>query len=300
MLDELIGKDIAITPITGWSSTGVAFAVARLDQIHPALSGNKLFKLWYYLEQYRLGSYKGILTFGGAYSNHLLATAYAARALGIPCVGIVRGETPRVPGPTLEDCARWGMELRYVSREEYRGMTAGAAAHGAPAGPGGYLVIPEGGSGETGIRGAALILPKIEDIATFTHIVCAVGTGTTLQGLDRGLLPGQYALGIPVIGVPPAEQGPYLDSLGCSPQTTVHFGYAFGGYGRRTEELIGFMRSFYAMEGVPTDFVYTAKAAFALRDLATQGYFGTGSRVLLLHTGGLQGNRSLPAGLFEY
>lgn len=269
----------------------VTGAVARLDLLHPVVSGNKLFKLWYYLDRYLREGRDGIMTFGGAYSNHLLATAYACREMGIPCTGIVRGEEPATPGATLEDCRRYGMDLRFVSREKYRVLSRS---------PDGASCVPEGGAGALGIMGASLILRCIPDSASYTHILTAAGTGTTLKGIDRALLPGQSALGIPVIAVPPSEQQAFEEALGCSNATRLVHGYAFGGYGRRTPELIAFMRTFHETQGVPTDFVYTAKAAFALMDLVRQGAFPPGSRVLFLHTGGLQGNRSLPRDMLGF
>lgn len=310
-MEELFSALIPVTSLDGMSSPGIQCAVARLDLIHPYLSGNKLFKLWYYLEKYRNAAsaenppensatpFTGIVTFGGAYSNHLLATAYTCHMLGIPCTGIVRGEAPVSPGPTLEDCARYGMKLHYVSRQAYkdpetvlRDLYAAPSAHPLP--------IPEGGAGEDGIRGAALICQKIPGIETFTHILCAVGTGTTLSGIDRALLPGQSAIGIPVLRIPEGAQEGFSHSLGCSSRTRLLFGYAFGGYARRDDELTEFMRTFYGTYGVPTDFVYTGKAAFALCDLVKQRYFPSGSRILLIHTGGLQGNRSLPSNILGF
>ena len=276
-----------VTPIE--LSGGVSGAVARLDLIHPQLSGNKLFKLWYYLERYRTGGYQRLVTFGGAYSNHLLATAYACHALGIPCTGIVRGEAPAQPGPTLVDCARYGMELRFVSRQEYK-----EGAFGESGDPRELLIIPEGGAGEDGIRGASLICKAIPGFGEFTHILCAVGTGTTIAGIKRGLHPGQSVIGIPVLKIPPASRTAFGEGLQLS------FDYAFGGYARWNPELIAFMNRFFQATEIPTDFVYTAKAAFALYDLAANDFFPKDSRILLIHTGGLQGNRSLPPDLLGF
>ncbi|TDW96509.1 1-aminocyclopropane-1-carboxylate deaminase/D-cysteine desulfhydrase [Dinghuibacter silviterrae] len=290
-LRNLLQKPIPLAPLDlGGEVSG---AVARLDLLHPVVSGNKLFKLWYYLDRYHREGYESVVTFGGAYSNHLVATAFACSEMGIPCMGVVRGEEPRRWGQTLEDCRALGMQLAFVSREEYRALArteAGAAARGA-------LVIPEGGAGALGIRGAGLILKAIAEQHTFSHILMAVGTGTTLQGIDRALLPGQRAVGVPVIAVPPEEQAAFAERLGGV--GLVH-GYSLGGYGKHTPGLLDFMRSFYEQQGVPTDFVYTGKAAFALMDLAHNGYFPRGSRVLFLHTGGLQGNRSLSPGVLGF
>jgi 1-aminocyclopropane-1-carboxylate deaminase len=272
-------------PITPLDLGGaVACSVARLDLLHPVVSGNKLFKLRYYLS-----SGGPVVTFGGPYSNHLVATAYACFQRGISCIGIVRGEKPADLSPTLSDCLAYGMELRFVSRAEYRIAMAGEYP--------GSVVIPEGGAGPLGVRGTSLIL---RDAPACTHVITAVGTGTTLQGLDAALLPGQQAIGIPVIAVPPASRLSFDGSLGLSASSSLVHGYAFGGYGRHTPELIRFMNEFHARFGIPLDFVYTAKAAFALSKLVVNGYFAPGSRVLFLHTGGLQGNRSLPSSALEF
>lgn len=271
---------IPITPLD--LGGAVSCSIARLDLLHPVVSGNKWFKLTHYLS---LGL--PVVTFGGPYSNHLVATAYACRERGIPCTGIVRGEEPAVLSPTLMDCLAFGMSLRFVSRAAYR------SAFDFP----GCTVIPEGGAGPLGVQGASLIL---SDAPPFSHVVCAVGTGTTLQGLDSVLVDGQSAMGIPVIAVPPADRSAFDASLGLSGASSLVHGYAFGGYARHTPELIRFMNDFYAGCGVPLDFVYTAKAAFALVDLISLGFFPPGSDVLFLHTGGLQGNRSLPPSTLLY
>jgi 1-aminocyclopropane-1-carboxylate deaminase/D-cysteine desulfhydrase-like pyridoxal-dependent ACC family enzyme len=187
------------------------------------------------------------------------------------------------------------MDLHFVSRSDYRDPDKALKRYreklGSPDGK--WLIIPEGGSGHLGVEGASLIYPKIQGIASYTHLVCAVGTGTTLKGIDLALLPGQQALGIPVIAIPPEQRRDFQDTLGCSAQTQYDFDYSFGGYAKDSEDLKAFMASFLETQHVPLDFVYTARAAYALSDLIAKGYFPDGSRVLLLHTGGMQGNRSV-------
>ncbi len=293
-LSELFTTGIPVTPLGWGQSADIQSFVARLDLLHPTLSGNKLFKLWFYLQACREQDYTALVTFGGPYSNHLLATAYACSRLGIPCIGIVRGEKPIFPSETLQDCSRLGMSLRFVTRQMYRDPASAVATLPDPAT---YFVIPEGGAGETGIRGAALINSKIAAFGGFSHIVCATGTGTTLRGITRSLDAGQQAIGIPVLAIPAAAQPDFRSSLD---EATLFFQYAFGGYAKWTPELITFMNHFFDASDVPTDFVYTAKAAFALHDLIRQNYFPPSSRVLLLHTGGLQGNRSLSPDLLKF
>ncbi len=297
LLNAWMDQDIHLTPLNKWLVPELACTVARLDLIHPMLSGNKLFKLWYYLEQFRDGTYEGIVTFGGAYSNHLVATAFAGQALRIPVIGIVRGERPLQLSPTLQDCLDYGMTLYFVSRKTFAQPEVALTETGLAQN---HMVIPEGGAGETGIKGAALIAQKIPDFPQYTHVVSALGTGTTLQGIDRSLRDGQLGLGIPVVAIPEKDQVNFQEQLSLSPRSSLLYGYAEGGYGRRNEALTHFMRDFFSAEAIPTDFVYTAKTALAIKDLAARGYFPGGSRILFLHTGGLQGNRSLPAGTLGY
>jgi 1-aminocyclopropane-1-carboxylate deaminase len=292
LLNTWMNQDIQLTPLIKWLAPELSCTVARLDLIHPLLSGNKLFKLWYYLEQFAGGNYEGIATFGGAYSNHLLATAFAGHTLQIPTTGIIRGERPPALSPTLTDCLDYGMRLQFVSRLAY--------AQGKAVPSGNFLLIPEGGAGEPGIAGAALIAGKIPGFHQYSHVVCALGTGTTLQGIDRALNNGQQAIGIPVLAIPDKDQERFQAQLGLSEHSTLVFGYAGGGYGRCNDSLTNFMQDFFGSQGVPTDFVYTAKTALAIKDLAARGYFPPGSRILFLHTGGLQGNRSLPTGILGF
>jgi 1-aminocyclopropane-1-carboxylate deaminase/D-cysteine desulfhydrase-like pyridoxal-dependent ACC family enzyme len=297
LLNAWMGQDIQLTPLNKWLVPDLDCTVARLDQIHPMLSGNKLFKLWYYLEQFREGNYEGLVTFGGAYSNHLVATAFAGYALHIATTGIVRGERPPVLSPTLQDCLDYGMNLQFVSRSTYAQPEEALLKTGLAQN---HLVIPEGGAGEAGIKGAALIAGKIHGFHQYSHVVCALGTGTTLQGIDRSLHKGQLGVGIPVLTIPEKDRVNFQDQLCLSPRSSLAFGYSEGGYGRRNPSLTYFMRDFFSQEGIPTDFVYTAKTGLAIKDLASRGYFPPESRILFLHTGGLQGNRSLPAGLLGY
>lgn len=300
-----MNQDIQLTPLIKWLAPELSCTVARLDLIHPLLSGNKLFKLWYYLEQFAGGNYEGIATFGGAYSNHLLATAFAGHTLHIPTTGIIRGERPSGLSPTLQDCSRYGMTLKFISRSAYAQLTGadnvrstgGFEATGLGQN---HLVIPEGGAGELGIAGAALIAGKIPDFHQYSHVVCALGTGTTLQGIDRALYQGQQGLGVPVLAIPTKDQERFQAQLELSERSKLAFGYAEGGYGRSNHSLTNFMQDFFGSQGIPTDFVYTAKTGLAIKDLASRGYFPPGSRILFLHTGGLQGNRSLPSGLLGF
>lgn len=216
-------------------------AVLRLDRIHPVISGNKWFKLKYHLQQAR-GS-KGIVTFGGAWSNHLVATAFACRQAGLASMGIVRGE---MMTKTLEDARDYGMELRFVSRSDYRDYPT----------PHDYYRVPMGGESPYGVAGASEIL-QLVDLTAYTHIACAVGTGTMMAGLMKGSLP---VIGISSLKIP-------------SGSANIFTGYHFGGYARYSDALISFMNELYQLHQLPTDFVYTAKLLYGVLDLAAKDYF---------------------------
>jgi 1-aminocyclopropane-1-carboxylate deaminase len=273
---------------------GVALSVLRLDKIHPVISGNKWFKLVYHLQEAQQSKAEGLLTFGGAYSNHIIAVACAAAGLGLKSIGIIRGERPRQLSHTLQEAIGYGMLLDFASRASYKTKTS-ADFTGAPAeGYAGYYVIPEGGSSPLGIKGSAEILNLVNK-SSFSHILCATGTATMFRGIAHSALPGQQAvIGIPVLK---GEDGFQAIQL---PYSHILTGYHFGGYARKTTALLDFMNYFYDATGIPTDFVYTGKLLFATLDLVKKGYFPRGSQLLVIHSGGLQGNRSLPAGTLHF
>lgn len=269
----------------------IQLTVARLDKIHPVVSGNKLFKLHYFLEEYAAGNYTMIRTFGGAYSNHLVATAFACKKLQIPCTGIVRGEKPATLSPTLLQCLEYDMKLEFVSREEYAGMT-NQRAHDKN-----MLQIPEGGFHPLGAKGASLIMDGIQG-KNPTHICMAVGTATTLAGILQKAGNAQEIIAVPVLkGMEDIkERLGILNGKSTYDQLKIWNDYHFGGYAKKTNGLLDFMNELYAAYYLPTDFVYTAKMMYAVWDVINKNYFPPGSRIVCLHTGGLQGNRSLPAG----
>ena len=264
--------------------------VLRLDKLHPVISGNKWFKLKEHLALATPG--KPILTFGGAWSNHLVATAYAARQAGIAAIGVIRGERPAAPSATLEEAAAYGMQLEFISRQRYLQKEdpafLGELLHRYP----GAYIIPEGGGGLPGITGSEAIL-RIADTTAYAHIACAIGTGATFQGLLRAAAPHQVIVGVPVLkGFDTSPlQGPNTILL---PQ------YHFGGYARHPQTLLDFMNGFYRETSIPTDIVYTGKLFYALTQSIRQEFFPTQSRLLIIHSGGLQGNRSLQPGKLEF
>jgi 1-aminocyclopropane-1-carboxylate deaminase len=269
--------------------------VLRLDRLHPVISGNKWFKLKNYLQQAQRSAANPIITFGGAWSNHLIATAFAAREARLDAVGIVRGEKPLVLSTTLSAALRYGMQLEFISRREYSKKSGAHFLRQLSLRYPGAYIIPEGGAGPPGIRGSEDIL-RITDTSRYTHILCAIGTGTMFQGLIRASLPGQSVIGVPVL----KGLFPLILSPDQSERAQVLHGYHFGGYARHPPELIDFMNEFYRETTIPSDIVYTGRLFYALRDSIKRNFFPVSSRILVIHSGGLQGNGSLKPGLLEF
>ncbi len=276
--------------------------VLRLDKIHPEISGNKWFKLKYYLDRAVLTQKNKLISFGGAYSNHLLALAAAARIYGFASVGLIRGEEPDLLSRILVTLKQFGMELRFLSRAEYDRQKRLYLLSEFKEYEEHSLLIPEGGAGPEGVWGAEEILSGFP-IEKYTHICCAVGTGTTLAGIINSTSVSQKKIGVSVL-----KGTRHLEPL--SPEwitlprnldnvRIVHEDH-FGGYAKFTRELINFMNQTYASSGIPTDFVYTGKLFYSVARMAGINAFPPGSRILVLHTGGLKGNCSLTPGLLQF
>jgi len=272
----------------------VSCAVLRIDKIHPVISGNKWFKLKYYLEEARSFDKKRIATFGGAYSNHIIATAAAGELFNFQTIGVIRGERSATLSCTLKEAMGHGMNLFFVNRDQYPKKIMPPEIKDQEQ----IYLINEGGYGLLGVKGAKEILNHCQK-ENYSHIACAVGTSTMMAGLIAGSLPSQEIIGIPVLKNSADLKKTLLELL--SPEAkTKKFGmihdYHFGGYARCTPELINFMNDLYQTTGIPTDFVYTGKLFFGIFALIRNNFFPAGSRLLVVHSGGLQGNRSLPGG----
>lgn len=271
-------------------AANIQLQLLRLDQIHPAVSGNKWFKLDKYLQTVQQGPYKGIITFGGAYSNHLVATAAACYYHNIPCIGFVRGlEGAEQPTESLQECRQWNMALQFLSRTDYRLKSDPGFLQQLQEQYPHHLIIPEGGYGTPGIEGAAKIheyIPADTDI-----IVLAVGSGTTMMGIINALSEQQQAIGFAAI-----KQGAYLEETirqNCSNTSwQLETDYHFGGFGKHTPELIDFINTFRREQDITLDFVYTAKMMYGLLDCIRK-YQWQDKKIVSIHTGGLQGNRSI-------
>ena len=265
----------------------VELDVLRLDKIHAVISGNKWFKLKYHLDNFNAGNYKDIITFGGAWSNHIVATACTCYLKKIRCIGIIRGERLKQFSPTLLEAANYEMDLRFISRDKYAQRNSyeflGSIKKEFPE----HYIIPEGGAGKKGEKGAGEIL-QYADEKNYTHIACAVGTGTMFNGIKEAASSDQNILGIIVLKGWKVENE--SDNIAMFPN------YHFGGYAKFDQPLLDFMNDFFRLTNIPTDFVYTGKLAYALFDLLKKDHFPPGSKILMIHSGGLQGNVSLQKG----
>ncbi|MCC6288218.1 MAG: pyridoxal-phosphate dependent enzyme [Chitinophagaceae bacterium] len=282
-------------------SKKLQLSVLRLDKIHPVISGNKWFKLKYYLQDAKSQGYNSMLTFGGAFSNHIAATALAASLQKLQSIGIIRGEEPKLWSHTLQEAKANGMELHFVSREEYD-MLKRTGDNQLLKQFGNNYIISEGGYGELGVKGASDIL-TILDTSSFTHIICAVGTGTTVAGIIKAALPHQHIIGISAMKNNTGLSAEIIELLqpGSLPANfMLNHDYHFGGYAKHTPELLCWMNDFFSASHIPLDFVYTAKAMYGIMDMIAKDHFEPGAKILMMHTGGLQGNLSTKPGLLKF
>lgn len=279
----------------------IEWLIARLDLIHPIISGNKLFKLYYYVEDALAVKKNTLVTMGGAYSNHLAASAYYAHTNGLKSIGLVRGEKAVQQSHTLKQCESWDMQLIYFSREDYPQINEANIQQYISFDKEHCFFIPEGGYGYEGSKGASHIMDAISFINP-DFITTAVGTGCTLSGLLYNKTSTAKIIAVPVIkGFHQLEKN-MNDLLGAQklPKFEVFDDYHFGGYAKKNETLLEFMNTFYVENKIPTDFVYTGKMMYAIWDKINKGYFPKGSKIVSIHTGGLQGNLSLPNGTLVF
>ena len=253
--------------------------VLRLDLIHPEISGNKWFKLKYNLDQAKKVNKKTIITFGGAFSNHIAATASACKLEGLKSIGIIRGEETSTINPTLSLATQNGMELLFVSREEYSQKNDyGYMQRLRYMYPEAYI-IPEGGDNLLGEKGCEEILTK--ETEAYHYIFCSHGTGTTYRGISKSLLPHQELNVVNVLN---------FEAIANEPQTCMLNNYHFGGYAKHNKELLDFKKWFEETYSIQLDYVYTAKLFFAAFDVMKQNKLNKNQKILLIHSGGLQGN----------
>lgn len=267
---------------------GITVAIRREDLIHPFVSGNKFRKLKYNLLQAKAENQTTLLTFGGAFSNHIAAVAFAGKEHNFKTIGIIRGEELRdkiQENPTLKFAQENGMQFEFVSRNNYSNKENPDFIEELKQKFGSFYLIPEGGTNNLAIKGCEEILT--EEDSQFDYICCAVGTGGTISGLINSALPNQKVLGFPAL------KGDFLREEICkfakSDNWQLITDYHFGGYGKVNLDLINFINNFTESNNIPLDPVYTSKMAFGVLDLIAKDYFPSNSKILLIHTGGLQG-----------
>lgn len=277
--------------------------VKRLDLLHPLVNGNKGFKLKYNLLKAMSEEGQAVLTFGGAWSNHIYATAAAGKALGIRTIGIIRGEEPSQYSSTLEFARECGMHLEFVSRLDYEEKNTDEFKAWLQGKFGDFHLVPEGGSNYYGINGCMEIL-SASDKANYDVVALAVGTGATLAGMLLSATPRQRFIGFSALKGGDFLRDDVLRHLeyflmnkelanDFAPQFSIETNYHFGGYGKWTDELMGFITEIETSYNLPLDQVYTGKALFGLLDLIARDTFTSGERILFVHTGGLQGRASI-------
>lgn len=290
-MDPILIQNITIDPLDlkEFGNAKVVVDVLRLDKVHSEISGNKWFKLQFYLQD-AIRQNKKIVTFGGAWSNHILAVAAACSFHKIDCVGIIRGEKTNALSETLIKAEQLGMRIEFIDRQNYKAGILPEEFTNEK-----YYIIPAGGYGVKGAEGAAGITDHV-DTKVYSGIYCAIGTGTMMAGLmikerttpviGMSVLKNNHSAESDIRHLLPEE----LNSL------QIINDYHFGGYAKYTNELIEFMNNCYQQSGIPTDFVYTGKLFFGVTELIRKNLIETGSRILLIHSGGLQGNLSLRKG----
>ena len=296
MADSKLLQRLSATPVQGVSMAGVS--LLRLDLTGGPAPGNKVFKLGGNLARARELGINRLLSFGGAWSNHLHALAAVGRDCGFETVGIVRGEESVSPSAMLRDAYSWGMQLVHVSRSEYRRRADSDYLASLQERYGPCHIIPEGGANSSGVAGSKAIARLVPtDGFREARIVLPAGTGTTLAGLAAGLRPDRQVVGISVLkGAFDLEQKVFaalnLSASENPARWQILHDYHCGGYARVSEELKAFMLAFERIHQVPLDPVYTAKALFAVHQLLRAGTWK--GEVIFVHTGGLQGRRGFP------
>ncbi len=266
----------------------LSLTVKRLDLVHPEISGNKFYKLKNNIHFALAEGFKQLLTFGGAFSNHIAATAAAGKLAGLSTIGIIRGEelAQRPFNPTLMQAQANGMQLYFISRHEYRHRADQAYLQTLQQRFPQAYIIPEGGTNSLAVTGCKEILSS-QDLENYDVFCCAVGTGGTMSGLIEASSEQHQVLGFPVL------KGDFLQAEITQWTNKTHWqllqDYHFGGYAKTTPALLDFIQHFKKAYSIPLEPIYTAKMLFGLIDLIQKNYFQPHTRILAIHSGGLQG-----------
>lgn len=267
--------------------------IKREDLLHPIISGNKFRKLKYNIQEAKRLGHSTLLTFGGAFSNHILAVAGAGAEFGFSTIGVIRGEEIEYKiheNPTLIKAQELGMKFYFVSRSDYREKENTNFKEKLQTIFGNFYLIPEGGTNNLAIKGCEEILTK-EDKEGFSHVVCSVGTGGTLSGLINSSNKNQYIIGFSSL------KGSFLSDVIRNFVTKsnwiINNDYHFGGYGKVNCELIQFINAFYKQTKIPLDPIYTGKMVYGVMDLIEKDFFPPNAKILMIHSGGLQGVKGM-------
>jgi 1-aminocyclopropane-1-carboxylate deaminase len=279
---EVITQEIEL------ENSSVRLFVRREDLIHPFVSGNKFRKLSYNLAEAEKQNFTKLVTFGGAFSNHIAAVAFAGKLLGFETIGIIRGdelEANWLDNPTLVFANSCGMQFEFVSREMYRTKEDVSFLDALKTKFGDFYSIPEGGTNELAVKGCEEILNETDK--EFDYVCVSVGTGGTISGLINSAFEGQKIIGFPAL------KGDFLQKDICKfakkDNWILNLDYHFGGYGKVTDELIAFINRFNDKNKIPLDPIYTGKMVYGVTDLIEKDFFKKEAKILLIHTGGLQG-----------
>ena len=262
----------------------------RDDQLHPIISGNKWRKLKFSLDHALYSGADTIISMGGVYSNHLHALAYIGKVLGLKTIAYLRGDAPAVLTPTLVDLIAWGMELRFISRTDYRQLRQYKGSLDLPGLKPQQYWLPEGGAQALALCGVAELIAEI-DIA-YDQLCVPCGTGATLAGLISATSDNISLLAFAALknaGFLNADVSSLLKHSKSNWQ--INLDYHFGGFASTTPELLNFISAFEAKTTIQLEPVYTGKMMYALYDLIRKGHFSAGQRIIAIHTGGLQGDR---------
>ena len=275
-----------------YQKNGVSVSVKREDLLHPYISGNKFRKLKYNILEAKKQHKKQLLTFGGAFSNHISATAYAGKLFGFKTIGVIRGDelakniqNTLYTNPTLRFADQNGMAFKFISRTDYRKKKERTFLQNLQAEFGDFYLVPEGGTNALAVKGCEEIISEKEK--EFDYIAVASGTGGTISGIINTSFKHQLVLGFPAL------KGDFLDA---DIQKYIHkknykwiSDFHFGGFAKTNDELVRFINEFHQKYKIPLDPIYTAKMFYGIEKMIENGYFKKGSRILAIHTGGLQG-----------
>lgn len=267
----------------------ITLAIKREDLLHPHISGNKYRKLKYNLIQAKKENKDTLLTFGGAFSNHIAALAYAGKVNDLKTIGVIRGnelESKINENPTLKFAQECGMKFKFETRENYRIKEDLNYIKSLQDEFGDFYLVPEGGTNELAIKGCLEILN--EDDYEYDYICCAIGTSGTISGIIKSANANQTILGFPSLKGTFFDKEIHKFAPNYSNWKIIN-DYNFGGYGKVTSNLIVFLNDFYLKYGIPLDPIYTGKMFFGVMDLIEKDYFPENSKILVIHTGGLQG-----------